>query len=58
MRVHMYNTLDIGPSSKDGRVENEASLVDPEVGAAPVHDLTLEIYLHLECVQSTKFRLS
>lgn len=48
MCVYMYNRLDIGPCSKDGRVEDKASLVDPKVGASPVHYLTLEIYLHLE----------
>lgn len=44
----MNNTLDIGPWGVDGRVEGEASLVDPEIGAAPVHYLTLKVYLHLE----------
>lgn len=51
MCVYMYNTLDIGPCSIDGRVEDKASLVDPKVGASPVHYLTLKIYLHLECAE-------
>lgn len=46
--VYMDNTLDVRPGSVDGRVENEAGLVDPEVGAAPVHNLTLNVDLHLE----------
>lgn len=44
----MYDTLDIGPCSVDGGVEDEAGLVDPEIGAAPVYYLTLKVYLHLE----------
>lgn len=46
--VYMYDTLDVGPRSIDGRVEGEAGLVEPEVSAAPIHDLSLEVYLHLE----------
>lgn len=46
--VYMYDTVDIGPRSIDGRVEVEAGLVDPEISAAPVHHLTLTVYLHLE----------
>ena len=48
MCVHMYDTLDIGPCSIDGGVEGETSLVDPEISAASVHNLTLKVYLHLE----------
>lgn len=44
----MYDALDIRPCSVDGRVESKASLVDPEVGATPVHYLTLEVNLHLD----------
>lgn len=48
MRVHVYDTLDIRTRGIDGRVEKKAGLVDPEIGAAPIHYLTLKVYLHLE----------
>lgn len=50
----MYDTLNIGPCRIDGRVESEASLVHPEIGAAPVHYLTLKVYLHLESMADNK----
>lgn len=50
-RVYMYNTLDIGPCSIDGRVEHEAGLIDSQVGASSVYDLTLKVYLYLKVIQ-------
>lgn len=45
--VYVDNAFHIWPYGINGRVEGEASRVDPEVSAAPVHDLPLEVELHL-----------
>lgn len=46
--VYVHDALDVGPRGVDGAVEVEAGQVDPEVGASPVHYLTLKVDLHLE----------
>lgn len=43
----MHNALDVGPRSIDGRVQHEASLVHPQIGAASVHNLPLQVDLDL-----------
>lgn len=43
----MNDTFHIRPCRIDGGVQSEAGLVDSQIGAAPVHDLTLKVYLHL-----------
>ena len=45
--VYVYDTLDVGPCSINGRVKSKTGLVDPEVCASSVHYLTLKVYLHL-----------
>lgn len=46
--MYVNNTLHIRPGRVNGRVKSKASLVHPEVGAPPVHYLSLEVDLHLE----------
>lgn len=46
--MYVYDALDVGPRGVDGGVQGEAGLVDPQVGAAPVYHLPLEVDLHLE----------
>ena len=48
------DALDIGPGGVDGRVESEASLVHPQVGASPVHYLPLHVDLDLDTHTHTR----
>lgn len=45
--VDVDNALHIRPYSINGRVEGEASRVNPKISAAAVHYLPLEVQLHL-----------
>lgn len=46
-RVDVHDALDVRPSSVDGGVQGEAGLVHAQVGTASVHDLPLQVNLHL-----------
>ena len=42
----MHDTLDVRPGLVDGGVQEEAGLVDPEVGGSLLHQISLHVDLH------------